>query len=358
MGLFKRGGVYWYEFLFMGQRVRESAHTRNKELARGIERSRRTRMEESAGGLKKTRPLPFRKAAKDWLAGNAHWSNSTREINTLKLSHLLPVFGRLLLTDITPETISKFQRLRQIAGASGREINMETGVLRMILRKHRLWHFLEPDFRPLSEQKEVGKALTLAEANTLLETAKKSKSRSLFPALLLYFHTGTRVTELRRMQWRQVDLEKRTVTVGQSKTAGGEGRIIPLNDEAFEVLLKWHSRFENPKPKHYVFPSERYGFDGDDGRLIGAVAVWGLDPETPMGSWKTAWTTCRNAAGVWCRLHDLRHTFVSSLGEAGVPDSTMKALAGWMSTKMLERYSHTGNEAKRSAVKMLPRRNS
>jgi len=34
----------------------------------------------------------------------------------------------------------------------------------------------------------------------------------------------------------------------------------------------------------------------------------------------------------------------------------MKALAGWMSAKMLERYSHIRNEAKREAVQKLPRR--
>src|ERR1039457_4640264 len=53
-------------------------------------------MEESAGGVKRPKPLLFRNAAKIWLSGNAHWSDSYREINTLKLSHLLPVFGKML----------------------------------------------------------------------------------------------------------------------------------------------------------------------------------------------------------------------------------------------------------------------
>jgi len=80
-----------------------------------------------------------------------------------------------------------------------------------------------------------------------------------------------------------------------------------------------------------------------------------MDPTQPIGSWKSAWTTCRKAAGVWCRLHDARHTFISAVGEAGVPESTMKAIAGWMSAKMLERYSHSRNTAKRKAVNKLPR---
>jgi integrase len=159
-----------------------------------------------------------------------------------------------------------------------------------------------------------------------------------------------------RIKWKQVDFIRRTLTVGRSKTKGGEGRPIPLNDEAFEILVEWHSRFDNPQPDHYVFPSERYGFKGHNSHLTGAVAVYNIDPTKPMGTWKTAWTSCRKTAGVWCRLHDLRHTFISALGEAGVPESTMKAIAGWMSAKMLERYSHTRNQAKRDAVNKLPRR--
>jgi integrase len=225
----------------------------------------------------------------------------------------------------------------------------------MILRKHRLWHLLEPDFHPLPEQEDIGQALSLEAANSLLETAIKSRSRSLFPALMIFLHTGVRAAEL-RVKWKQVDFIRQTLTVGRSKTKGGEGRPIPLNDEAFEIIVEWHSRFENPQPDHYVFPSERYGFNGHNSHLTGAVAVYNIDPTKPIGTWKTAWTACRKTAGVWCRLQDLRHTYISALGEAGVPESTMKAIAGWMSPKMLERYSHTRNQAKRDAVNKLPRR--
>jgi integrase len=338
----------------MGQRVRDSAHTRNKELACSIERARRKAMEESAGGVKRPKPLLFSKAEKTWLAGNAHWSKSYREINTLKLSHLIPFFGKLLITEISNEKISSFQRKRNVAGASGREINMESGVLRMILRQHGVWHLLAPNFHPMPENEEVGHAIPMDDVNKLLEAAIESRSRSLFPSLMIYLHTGVRAAES-HIQWKKVDFDKRTITVGHSKTKGEEGRVIPLNDEAFEILVEWHSRFKDVKPDHYLFPSERYGFKGYQSYLTGAVAIYDLDPTKPMASMKTAWTACRKAAGVWCRLHDFRHTFISALGAAGVPDSTIKALAGWMPAKMLGRYSHTANQAKREAVDKLPK---
>jgi hypothetical protein len=41
------------------------------------------------------------------------------------------------------------------------------------------------------------------------------------------------------------------------------------------------------------------------------------------------------------------------MAEAGVPESTMLALAGHMSRAMLERYSHICMQAKREAVQVL-----
>jgi integrase len=280
MTVFKRGSKYWYEFEFLGQRVREPANTTNKEVAIAVERSRRRAMEESAGGVKRIKPILFGKAAKKWLGLNPQWSASTLEINTLKLSHLTPIFGKLLLTEITPERIAQFQTKRLGERASNREVNMETAVLRMILRKHRLWHLIAPDFHPLPEPEDIGRALPLEEANRLLEAAINSRSRSLFPALMTYLHTGVRAAEA-RIRWKQVDFVNRTIQVGHSKTKGGQGRVVPLNDEAFDILAEWRSRFTDPQPNHFVFPSERYGFNGNAGRLHGAVKVYALDPPSP-----------------------------------------------------------------------------
>lgn len=353
MGLFKRGEVWWYEFSFQGQRIRESAHTNSKTAAGHIERERRRSLELSAGGVRQQKPLLFSVAAKAWLAEGAHWSESTREIYKLKMGHVTPVFGKLLCGEITPADISSFQRKRQKAGASAREINMECAVLRMVLRKHRLWHLLAPDFRPLREREDTGKALTPEEVQSMLTAAKKSRSLSLYPALVVLLNTGLRVSELRTLQWRQIDLLERFLTVGRSKTRGGEGRVVPLNHEALAALVQWRKSFDNPLPSHFVFPSERYGLDGEEGYKNGTVCVWNRNPEKPIGSWKVAWGVCRKLSKVQCRLHDLRHTFVSRLADGQTADHTIMALAGHMSRKMMERYSHARNEAKRNAVEAL-----
>jgi hypothetical protein len=55
------------------------------------------------------------------------------------------------------------------------------------------------------------------------------------------------------------------------------------------------------------------------------------------------------------RLHDTRHTFCLRAGEAGAPEQTLTAMAGWMSRKMLETYSHSRMEAKRRVVASFDR---
>ncbi|QMV19738.1 tyrosine-type recombinase/integrase [Granulicella sp. 5B5] len=78
-----------------------------------------------------------------------------------------------------------------------------------------------------------------------------------------------------------------------------------------------------------------------------------LDLSKPLGSWKRAWNTAKRRAGAECRLHDLRHHFLTNLSETQTSDSTILAIAGHLSRKMLERYSHIRSKAKRAAVEAM-----
>jgi integrase len=142
----------------------------------------------------------------------------------LKLRHLKPAFGKKLLVEIDNDDIDRFQNKRKNDKASAREINMECAVLRMVLRKHERWHLLAPEYHPLPEREKPGKALTPDEIRRLLLAARKSRSQSLFPALMLLLNTGLRSSELRTMQLRQVDLIEHTITVGSRRL--GRARAV------------------------------------------------------------------------------------------------------------------------------------
>jgi hypothetical protein len=68
MSVFRRGKVYWFEFSIQGQRIRESAKTSSKSIAREAERQRRHSLELGINGLtKRERPPLFPIAADRWL---------------------------------------------------------------------------------------------------------------------------------------------------------------------------------------------------------------------------------------------------------------------------------------------------
>lgn len=70
MSIFRRGGIYWYEFVFSGSRIRESARSKSKTIAREAERQRRRELEEVINRIPKRRRMPlFKIAAEEWILG-------------------------------------------------------------------------------------------------------------------------------------------------------------------------------------------------------------------------------------------------------------------------------------------------
>ncbi len=355
MGLYKRGGKWWYEFELRGQRVRETSNSGNKAVAERLMRERRRALELNSGGLQEVaKPLLFSGAAKSYLQDREpHWSKKTRGIHHNSLAHLEPRFAKMFLSDIRAEDISRYQRVRLKEGASPRSVNIEVSLVRLVLRKHKLWMQIADDVRMMKESRDIGRALSADEQVRLLAAAKASASRSLYPAILVSLHTGLRLSELRLLRWYQVDLLVPYVQVGKSKTTGGEGRIVPLSETATRCLQEWRGNFPEAQPSHAVFPREAYGLMGQEGAFGGKVAPYEVFPSEPIGSWKGSWSRAKKAAKVNCRWHDLRHTFVSRVAESQASDGTIQSLAGWMSPKMIERYSHVRNEAKRRAISIF-----
>jgi integrase len=355
MGIFLRGNIWWYEFVFHGQRVRVSTGSKSKTLAIKAERKRRRDLEESANGIQAARrPLLFSTASKEWMAANqARWSKSNVSIQEFNLKHLSGSFRSMLLADITPAHIGKYQFKRQQENASNRTINMEVATLRMILKSERLWAVLAQDVKMLPERREVGRALTVEEEARLLAACRKSPSPSLFPAVVIFCNTGLRNAELRCARWAQVDLKKAEFHVGKAKTEGGTGRIVPLNLFAVQAFQFWSAHWPKAQPEDFIFPSEKLRFKGEGSADRGIMTPYKTDFTKPVGSWKKAWSTATKQAKVKCRIHDLRHHFITALSHTETLDTVIQGISGHQSRKMMDLYSHVRTEAMRTAVDQL-----
>ena len=53
-------------------------------------------------------------------------------------------------------------------------------------------------------------------------------------------------------------------------------------------------------------------------------------------------------------FHSLRHTAVSLLKDAGIPDAVVMALVGHESAAISQRYTHVGKESLAKAAATLP----
>ena len=377
---YKGSKVWTMDFLFHGQRIRESTGTRSKTLAVKIEDKRRRALEEGAAGIRKRRqPLLLSVAADEWLdMKKATLAPRSVKIEQANLAHLLPELGRKLICDIEAREIARYQQNRLDEDASPKTINLEVGTLRAILKRSGQWARLQPEVSMLPTRDDVGRAITPEEETALLQACAQSRSRSLVPFVTLAIETGARYGTIRTLEWGNVDFENRCLKWGKDKTAAGTGRIVPLSQRAVVALSFWATHFPERKPEHYVFPSERYGGNGDGFAL--SPKAYHVDPSKPIGSIKEAWEAARLRAArilkgeteatdantetepkeavapLGCRFHDLRHTAVSRMLNNGVPIAKVAKIVGWSKSTMVlmaARYGHFSLNDLREAVESI-----
>jgi integrase len=367
MSVYRRGKVWWFKFRFQNQQIRESAKTTSKTVARDAECVRRRELEMAVNRITKRQPMPlFSSAGQRWLEGLTGKAENTRDAYEHFVETLTEEFGSRLVCDIGGDDISALQRRRLAKGWSGRTVNFEIATLRQILKAHRLWNGVAEEMagkgvRMLPERRDVGRAISSSDEGKLIEAITKSRSPALLPLLILSLDTGLRASEIRALrhkdltlEWRNGVIERGQLTVPKSKTEAGAGRIVPLTSRVCAVLTLWLSRFRAPDPDNYVFPRNSVGVAGNARR----PNFYGVDLSQPIGEWKKAWKVACKTAKVTYRWHDCRHTFITRLAEnPNVSEETIRALAGHVSRKMLERYSHIRMSAKQAAIAGLDKTN-
>lgn len=169
----------------------------------------------------------------------------------------------------------------------------------------------------------------MAEAGRLLETC----SPHVFPIVLCALETGMRRGEILGLRWEDVDLERRILYVGETKT--GIPRHVPISSRLAEVL--------------------RYRAGNGLGEYVFAGAPGIGKRGRPFHDVRTAFeNACRRAGIAGFRFHDLRHTAASHMVMAGVPIKVVGEILGHATVSMTERYSHLLPEHKLRAVDMLP----
>ncbi len=341
-GIYERTGrhgdvTYYIRSQVDGTDIKEKVGRRSRgftrEMAKEALKSRLGDIAQGHFNLEKVRkPVPFSKLVEKYkeFAGGYKRGWETEKYIVEEFEDL---FGDTPLAQITTWQIEKWKaeegkRLNPVT------VNRRLTVIKHMFRKAVEWDLLKSNPATLVKRfavtSERTRFLTQDEIRSLLaECEKQVTSPWLLPLVTLALNTGMRQGELLKLKWENVDLERGSITIIQSKTL--RRKTIAINEPTREAL-NW-------------LQENRYGellFMWPWKAPIGKVTVY--------DAFKKA---CSAAKIENFRFHDLRHTFASHLVMAGVDLVTVKELLGHKTIAMTNRYTHLAQEHKAQAVAKL-----
>jgi integrase len=273
-------------------------------------------------------------------------------------SHIRPLLGSRIAAHLKPSDLSKAQSeiaagktaVSALSGKKRGRLNITGGkttasrctiifqammawaVSRKILVSHPTLGVVRYKVEKRERFISVEEVQKIFEATERLE--KRGEVRSEFGIIIrLLIFTGARRGEIQGLQWREVDLARRSIVLPDVRSKTG-ARRIPLSDAAIEVL-------EAIKRKgDYVFPANR------------ANAASGHTVGLPR-----AWRTIREEAGLDdLRIHDLRHSFASFAAEAGASLQLIGKALGHTQMRTTERYAHLRDDPLHALVNEIGER--
>ncbi|SDO61813.1 Site-specific recombinase XerD [Ralstonia sp. 25mfcol4.1] len=164
------------------------------------------------------------------------------------------------------------------------------------------------------------------EIERLLAAAHGYKDRRFAVYVRLMIETGARRGEVRERQWKDVDLETRTITVIQTKT--DRPRTLFFSEETAALIRRvWPAKRE---PDALVFQGRRYG--------------------QPI-NFRKAWEDVAAAIGrPDLHLHDLRHHRAAELLRKGTTLAVAAQVLGHSSLILQRRYGHLEDAVLRRAA--------
>jgi integrase len=346
MAVYKRGGVWWYGFVFNGDRIQESTKQGNKRVAEQMEAAHKTSLAKGEVGLRERKPVPrlkefaprFREAIETQCAERP----STVEFYKRKLAALLAhqALAGSKLDQIDEAAIEQYKQVRARTPSRRKKllspgsINRELATLRRLLRMAHEWKVIQrvPRIRLLRGE--------LSRQAVLRHDQEQTYLAALPPLLadiaLLLLDTGLRLGEALTMEWPQIRLEPAKgakfgyVTVLSTKAKNKKARNVPLSSRAVEMLTRQVGRTGLVFHEEDGSPLRESNLDHQHAEVRRLLKL----PADFV-------------------LHSLRHTFGTRLGEAGADAFTIMRLMGHSTVTVSQRYVHPSPESIELAYERL-----
>ena len=351
MSVYKRGGVYWYDFRFAGVRYRESTKFTNKTAAQRAESIRLAELAEGRAGMARHGRRPKLEAFVmneflPWSKKQHEAHPRTHQYYRVSAKPLLAFFGKLPIDQISAAQVEKFKMIRfgKVSAAStNRDLAALRYMMNFAMRQGYITRNPVKGVKFLDEGPGIMRVVSHEEQQQYLAAANPL----LRDIAMLIVETGMRPEEVFTIRRENVHGEPsspqashagRYIFIPKGKTAFAR-RNIPLTDAAWSIL---EQRMRQVKKGHsaWLFPHHR-------------------KPDQPMTTIQKAHeeALCKANIAPRFRLYDFRHTFGSRSAMAGVDLATLKELMGHSNISITMRYIHPTPEHKREALRKLERFN-
>ncbi len=300
----------------------------------------------------------FEEIAEQWRRDTAPtWKTGTRITYESALERrLLPAFGKLPITEVTPARVQAWWTAAREEGLSRNHLANLRALLRGICRRAVGEGLLQtnPVERIEGRLGRQDSEIHQVDYLTAEDLAKfLTKAGGLYaqehPMFLVMATAGLRIGEAVALQVGDLDAVNRTLHIRRmvrrgyiSSPKNGKGRVVDIPGSTVAVLES--VRQTRQAEAAYKGVEARWLFPGQTDEMP-------VTPETVRG---TFWKALRAAGIRKIRPHDLRHTYATLAIQAGVPLLTVSRQLGHASiSTTADLYTHAVPGSNRAAAEAL-----
>ena len=334
----------------------EAAYAR-KRTARQIREVIATAYAEITGEQLVNKSL--RSFCQSWLAAKRHEvAESTLEFYTKAADKFLTHLGGLAdadLAEITREHVLDF-RNHEAEKFAPKTVNHDLKAVKMLFLAARRDGLIADnpaeDVKTVSQrgEKRARRPFSLDELRAVLSVADE-EWRSM---ILVGLYTGARLSDVASLTWENVDLPAKEMRFIARKT--GKTIILPL-DGPLAAHVEALPAADSPRtPVHLRAFSivEKQGKTGNlSNQFADLLAQAGLRKKQPHRKTDDKEQARRRRNG-GLSFHSLRHTAVTLLKEAGIPQAVVMELVGHDNEEMSQHYTRVGRTALAGAARAFP----
>jgi integrase len=258
------------------------------------------------------------------------------------------------ISEITRTHIADFRNALAKKISPG-TVNFDLKTLRMLFRSvRRDGYILEnpAEFaKPVKrDQDQARRPFTVSEVQDILKLADPE-----WQSLIKFgLYTGQRLADLASLTWSNIDLEKNQIRFVARKT--GKTVLLPIAGPLRNHILTLPASDDPKGPVHERAYRTLEAQEGRAGTLsnqfASLLASAGFRPQPERSGTGKGRNGRRTKNEI--SFHSLRHTAVSLLKDAGIPEAVVMELVGHDSQQMSAHYTHVGFPALQRAAAVFP----